>query len=246
MNSGDAKTVVLISGGSRGLGLCLVKQFIANGYHVATFSRKRTDEINALMEASPDRLTFYEGDITDENFLIRIVNSIEKELGPIDHLINNAGIAIESVLPVMRIVDIERVFEINLTAVLKLTRLVTRKMLLRSSGTIINISSIIGSRGYRGLAAYSASKAGLDGVTRSLARELGSRGIRVNSIAPGYLETEMSATLDDMQKKQIINRTPLGRLGTPDDIAGVALFLCSEKACFITGQILTIDGGISC
>lgn len=246
MNPDNREPVVLISGGSRGLGLCLVKIFIEKGFCVATFSRQRTDEIDALVETSAGRLAFYEGDMMDADSLGNIVDSVEKDTGPIEHLVNNAGIAVESVLPVMRTDDISRVIGINLTGTLDLTRLVTRRMLLRSRGTIINISSIVGLRGYRGLAAYSATKAGLDGMTRSLARELGERGVRVNSIAPGYLETEMSASLDDAKRNQIINRTPLGRLGTADDIAGVVLFLCSEKARFITGQTIVVDGGISC
>jgi 3-oxoacyl-[acyl-carrier protein] reductase len=130
---------------------------------------------------------------------------------------------------------------------LRLTRLFLRTLLARNTaGRIINISSIIGSRGYTGLAAYAASKAGLDGATRALAREVGRRGITVNSVAPGYLETEMSASLEGGQRSQIVRRTPLGRLGTVSDVTPVVRFLLSDEAGYITGQTILIDGGITC
>ena len=146
----------------------------------------------------------------------------------------------------MQPADVERVIMINLTGTLLLTRLAVRLMLVRSRGNVISISSIIGLRGYAGLAAYSATKAGLDGMTRGLARELGPRNIRVNSIAPGYLETDMSHGLDMAQRDQIVRRTPLGRLGVPSDVVGAVHFLLSPDSAFITGQVLVIDGGITC
>ena len=142
---------------------------------------------------------------------------------------------------------IDQLVQINLSGTLKLSRQVIRSMLLAPGpGVILNISSIIGLRGYRGLAAYAATKAGMDGITRALARELGSRKIRVNSIAPGYLTTEMTGELDEEQRQQIVRRTPLGRLGTPEDVLGSVRFLLSDAAEFITGQTLVIDGGITC
>jgi 3-oxoacyl-[acyl-carrier protein] reductase len=166
---------------------------------------------------------------------------------PLYGLVNNAGIAAEGVLATFPNVETERVININLVATIRMTRHVLRCMLRqRTSGRIINISSIIGTRGYTGLAAYSASKAGMDGLTRSLAREVGRRNITVNSIAPGYLETEMSARLDKGQRHQIINRTPLGRLGRVEDVLPLLQFLLSDGAAFITGETITVDGGISC
>lgn len=242
----NGKGVALISGGSRGLGLALVKSLLDHGYRVATFSRSSREAIERLKEKYSERFSFVEGDMSDHASLVGVVKRVEKDCGPIDVLINNAGIAPDGVLATMQPGQIEQVMAVNLTGTLLLTRLVVRQMVVRSRGNIINISSIIGLRGYAGLAAYSATKAGLDGMTRGLARELGPRNIRVNSIAPGYLETEMTHGLGETQRNQIVRRTPLGRLGTPHDIVGSIHFLLSPGAGFITGQVLVIDGGITC
>ena len=161
-------------------------------------------------------------------------------------LVNNAGVAGDGVLATYPVVDIERIIQTNLTGALHMARLMARHILRRpGGGRIVNISSIIGSRGYSGLAAYSASKAGMDGMTRALAREMGRRGVTVNSVAPGYLDTEMSSTLGDDQRRQVVNRTPLGRLGTIGDVCPVVRFLLGDDARFVTGQTLVIDGGIT-
>ena len=160
--------------------------------------------------------------------------------------LNNAGVALDGVLAMANYADIEKTLGINLFGALATTREVLRSMLIKKRGRIINISSIIGNRGYSGLSVYAATKGGLDAMTRSLARELGSRRITVNSIAPGYLETEMTHGLSDSQKGQIVRRTPLGRLGTPEDIVGLVLYLLSDDAAFLTGQVITVDGGITC
>ncbi|MCX7836050.1 MAG: 3-oxoacyl-ACP reductase FabG [bacterium] len=238
--------LVLISGGSKGLGLEIVKRLLQAGYRVVTFSRKSTSEVETLSQTYPQSFWFFEGDMSQVEALEPQIKRIEKDLGPIEILINNAGIARDGVLPIQSVEDIETVIHVNLVGVLKLTRLVSRLMIVRKRGCIINISSIVGLRGYRGLAAYSASKAGLDGMTRALAREFGEKNIRVNSIAPGYLITEMTGTMDEEHKQQIIRRTPLGRLGTPQDVAGAVLFLISPDAAFITGHTLVIDGGVTC
>ena len=144
-------------------------------------------------------------------------------------------------------VETERIVDVNLLGTIRMSRLALRKMLADGTpGRIVNISSIIGSRGYTGLGAYSASKAGIDGLSRALAREVGRRGITVNSVAPGYLETEMSEGLAGRQRRQIVNRTPLKRLGTAADVAPLVRFLLSDEAAFITGQTIIVDGGITC
>jgi 3-oxoacyl-[acyl-carrier protein] reductase len=238
--------VALVSGGSRGLGLDILRALVGDGYRVATFSRKPTESLQRLIQESPEQVLFQRADMSDEASLEDFVKQVEAELGPIHVLVNNAGIAVEGLLPIMNPDEIDNVVQVNLVGTLKLTRLVTRMMLLRKSGVILNISSIVGIRGYRGLAAYSATKAALDGMTRSLARELGNVNIRVNSIAPGYLETEMTGLLDEEERAQIIRRTPLGRLGNPADVAGLVCFLVSDAAGFITGQSIVVDGGITC
>jgi 3-oxoacyl-[acyl-carrier protein] reductase len=237
--------VAILSGGSRGLGMVLAQRLLKCGWRVATFSRSATPFTEETSKSDP-LFTFQAIDATNHDAVKKFVDDLYDKHGRIDALINNAAVAYDGTLATFPEERIEKVIDINLTSVLILTKACVRSMLLRSSGRIINISSIIGLRGYSGLAAYSASKAGLLGITRSLARELGQRNITVNAIAPGYLETEMSHGLDANQKTQIIRRTPLGRLGTSEDVAGVVEFLLSDAASFITGETITVDGGITC
>lgn len=163
-----------------------------------------------------------------------------------DALVNNAGVGIDGILPTMRASQIEQGIDLNLKASIYLIQACSKQMLQHASGSIINISSVNAVRGHSGVAVYSATKAALDGLTRSLARELGPKHIRVNSVAPGYFESEMVADLTPEAKQRIIRRTPLGRLGTADDMANVVLFLLSPQASFITGQTIVVDGGITC
>jgi 3-oxoacyl-[acyl-carrier protein] reductase len=235
---------VLISGGSRGLGESLVTGLLDAGYFVSTFSRRKTEFTE--QNAANANFFFETADIADAKSLDGFLRAAESKLGTFYGLINCAGIAADGVLATMPEQQLESVVSVNLTGALRLTRRVLRRMLLNSTGgVIINVSSIIGLRGYSGLAAYAATKAGMDAMTRSLARELGHRQIRVNSIAPGYLETEMTHGLSAEQKDQIVRRTPLGRLGRPGDVVGPVRFLLSDAAAFITGQVLVVDGGIT-
>lgn len=239
------KKHIIISGGSRGLGQALVTGLLTAGYQVSTFSRSATPFATGL-EANE---SFYFGpaDVSDVEQTCAFVTAAVERFGRPFGLINCAGVARDGILATMPDAEIDQLLSINLGGALHLTRRVVRDMLLEpTDGVVLNISSIIGLRGYRGLSAYAATKAGMDGMTRALARELGSRKIRVNSIAPGYLTTEMTHGLDDLQQSQIIKRTPLGRLGTPEDVLGTALFLLSDASRFITGQVFVIDGGITC
>lgn len=239
------KKHIIVSGGSRGLGQALVRGLLDAGYAVSTFSRSATDFTRSL--AGHDAFHFAALDVSDPSAMAPFVTTTVERFGRPYGLINCAGIARDGVLATMPEADIDQLLAINLSGTLHLTRQVSRCMLLEpGDGVILNISSIIGLRGYRGLSAYAATKAGMDGVTRALARELGSRKIRVNSIAPGYLTTEMTHGLDEHQQQQIVKRTPLGRLGTPEDVLGSVLFLLSDAAKFITGQVVVIDGGITC
>jgi 3-oxoacyl-[acyl-carrier protein] reductase len=239
---------VLISGGSRGLGAGLVEDFLRAGDRVATFGRTRTERVERW-ESAPEtkgRFRFAEIDATDSEACRDYTRALARELGPIRVLVNNAGMALEGLLPLFSEEDMDRVIDLNLKAVISLTRHVVRPMLLLDWGRVINISSIVGLSGYRGLSVYGATKAALDGFTRALARELGVKRITVNSVAPGYLRTEMTENMDPDQMEQIVRRTPLGRLGEVDDVAPVVRFLASPAGGFITGQTIVIDGGITC
>jgi 3-oxoacyl-[acyl-carrier protein] reductase len=235
---------VIISGGSRGLGKVLVEGLLASGYRVSTFSRARTDFID--QNASDPALYFDCADICDSEALSRFLDSAKEKFGLPYGLVNCAGVATVGVLPLLRESQIDQAIATNLRGTLRLTRMVLRQMRLRGGGgSIVNISSVVSLRGYRGMAVYAATKGGIDAMTRALARELGSWGIRVNSVAPGYLNTEMSETLRDEQRKKILRRTPLGRLGVPEDVVGPVNFLLSDESRFVTGQILVVDGGIT-
>lgn len=235
-------SIVIVSGGSKGLGRGLCEALLADGHTVATFSRSPTP----FVEAERERFVWQAVDATDRDAVKRFVHDIKQRFGRIDGVVNNAGVAVEGVLPLVREDDVRRVISTNLEAAIHLAQVASRVMLAQQDGSIVNISSIVGLRGYAGLSVYSATKGALDAFTRSLARELGPRGIRVNSVAPGYLDTELSATLDPEQKGQIVRRTPLGRLGTAADVAGAVGFLLSPAARFITGITLVVDGGITC
>jgi 3-oxoacyl-[acyl-carrier protein] reductase len=211
---------------------------------VATFSRTSTEFVRRTSEEfGTDRFLFAELDAADPVALRKFVADIQNRFERIDALINNAAVAIDGVLALSRDEDIRKMLDVNLQAALILARECSRWMLLRNAGSIVNISSIIASRGFSGLATYAATKAGLIGMTRALARELGPRNIRVNAVAPGYLETDMSQTLSEFQRQQIIRRTPLGRLGTAADVVPWIEFLLSPQSRFVTGQVITIDGG---
>jgi 3-oxoacyl-[acyl-carrier protein] reductase len=241
------RKVALISGGSRGLGAELVTGFLDRRYAVATLSRTETAFISRMLRARrPRQFLWSSVDGRDVEALQAFVKEVGKQLGRIDVLVNNAGMAMEGVLATMQTREIIEVIEANLTAALVLARACSRFMLRQGSGCIVNISSVHAIRGHSGVAVYSATKAALDGLTRSLARELGPRQIRVNSVAPGYFESDMVAGMAPEQKQRIARRTPLGRLARIDEVSNAVHFLVSEQASFITGQTLVVDGGITC
>jgi 3-oxoacyl-[acyl-carrier protein] reductase len=242
------RAVVVISGGSRGLGMAIAARCLDEGYLVATYSRSASPFVKKQMELDPRRENFFwsEVDATDLPGIRRFVTEVSERYGAIGAVVNNVGIGTEGIFASMRLSDINLCVDVNLKGTLSLTWFCSRFMIQRRGGCIINISSIAGIRGRTGVVVYSATKAGLDGMTRSLARELGPRGIRVNSVAPGYFESEMVNGLDEAVKARITRRTPLGRLATVDDIAAVVLFMMSPSASFITGQTIVVDGGLTC
>lgn len=243
------RKVVAITGGSRGVGLATITELLKNGYDIFTCSRKPSDQIKSIVnEYGEKRVCWIACSVGIEDEEIAYFSELKEWLDGryLWGLVNNAGVAGEGILATFPTCDIGNIIQINLLGALRLSRLACQIMLRqKSGGRIINISSILGQRGYNGLAAYAASKSGMDGFTRSLSRELGRRKITVNSIAPGYLETDISASLSSSQLTQIIRRTPIGELSSVQDIANMTNFLLSDKASSITGQIIVIDGGLT-
>jgi 3-oxoacyl-[acyl-carrier protein] reductase len=236
----------LVSGGSRGLGLAVVERLLARGDSVATFSRSGSESLAALAAKHPGRLLIESLDAADASALRGFVERAAAALGSIDHCIANAAIAHEGVLATATDAEIDAMLAVNLRGAIVLVREAVRQMLVKAEQPSVTlVSSIVASHGSPGLAVYAATKAGLEGFARSLARELGPRGIRVNAVAPGFLETDLSASLSADNRSRIARRTPLGRLGLPADVVGAIDFLSSPRAAFITGQVLTIDGGAS-
>jgi 3-oxoacyl-[acyl-carrier protein] reductase len=237
--------VVLVSGGSKGLGLAIVQTQLQRGDAVATFARSSTPEVKALEKEYGDRFAFEIGDITQVDKFRDLVKGFENRLGPISGLVNNAGTVAESLLARQDSAAINRLIDTNLRGPLLLTREVARGMMIRQAGRIVNISSIVSVSGYKGTAAYSATKGGLNSMTRALARELGGRNITVNSVAPGYMETDLVKEMSPKHLAQIVRRTPLKRPGTVGDLADVVAFLLSDGARFISGQTIVVDGGLN-
>ena len=184
------------------------------------------------------------GDVADPEQVKALVEQVESELGDIDALVNNAGVTRDTLIARMSDEDWDAVLDTNLRGTFHMCRAVARKMLRRRAGSIVNLTSVVGLHGNAGQVNYAASKAGIVGLTKSLAKELGNRGVRANAIAPGYIDTELTGVLPEDVRNLILGNTPLGRLGTPEDVAGAVRFLCSDEAGFVTGEVLLVDGGL--
>jgi 3-oxoacyl-[acyl-carrier protein] reductase len=241
----DERPVAVVSGGSRGLGLALVRDFLERGYRVETFSRAESAELAVLSEET-GALFWTPVDGTDADAVEGFARAAVRRHRRIDVLVNNAAIGLEGLLTMTSPAAIDAALRTNLTLPVLLARACLKPMLARQEGVVVNMSSINALRGQTGVAVYGAAKAALDGLTRGLAREVGPAGVRVVSVAPGYFDSEMTAGMGEDQRRRIVRRTPLGRLGSVADVLGVIRFLTSPAASFITGQTITVDGGYTC
>jgi 3-oxoacyl-[acyl-carrier protein] reductase len=234
--------VALVTGGSRGIGAAISRELARAGAKVAVNCRSGTDAAEQI--AGEIGGIAVQADVSNPQEAQALIERVEEELGDVDALVNNAGVTRDTLIARMSDDDWETVIDTNLRGTFNTARAVSRKMLRRRAGSIVNLSSVVGIHGNPGQANYAASKAGIIGLTKALARELGSRGVRVNAIAPGYITTELTDVLNDEQRGLILGNTPLGRLGEPEDVAGAVRFLCSDDAAFITGEVLLVDGGL--
>jgi len=234
--------VALVTGGSRGIGAAISRELAKAGANVALNYRSGQEAADEI--ANEVSGLAIQADVSNPQDVQALIERVEGELGDIDALVNNAGVTRDTLIARMTDDDWQTVIDTNLSGTFNTSRAVSRKMLRRRAGSIVNLSSVVGVHGNPGQANYAASKAGIIGLTKALARELGSRGVRVNAIAPGYISTELTDVLNDEQRGLILQNTPLGRLGEPEDVAGAVRFLCSDEAAFITGEVLLVDGGL--
>jgi len=240
--------VALITGGSRGIGEALVKAMAAEGADIAfTYHSSEESANRVAKEASDDgqKIIAYKSDAADYNQAEELVKTVLGEFERIDILINNAGITKDTLMLRMSEEQWDQVMEVNLKSVFNLTKHALRPMLKQRAGSIINMSSVVGVFGNAGQANYAASKAGIIGFSKSIAKEVGSRGIRCNAVAPGFIETDMTQSLSEEQQKAYIENIPLKRLGTGKDIANTCIYLGSDMSTYVTGQVISVCGGLN-
>jgi beta-ketoacyl ACP reductase len=226
---------VLVTGGNRGIGLAIARAFAAQGDKVAVTHRG---------SGAPDGLFGVKCDITDSEQVEAAFAAVEAEQGPVEVLVANAGITDDTLLLRMSEDQFTRVLDANLTGAFRVAKRASAKMLRARKGRLIFISSVVGLSGSAGQVNYAASKAGLVGMARSIARELGSRSITANVVAPGFVDTDMTAALSDERKKEILASVPLGRYASPDEVAGVVTWLASDAGAYVTGAVIPVDGGL--
>ncbi|HEY0074660.1 MAG TPA: 3-oxoacyl-[acyl-carrier-protein] reductase [Abditibacteriaceae bacterium] len=236
--------VAFITGARRGIGRAIALKYAQNGADCVLLARSAPDELAEEIRSLGRRAVALACDVSDNDQVEAAVKQSMGEFGKIDVLVNNAGIAQDGLLIRMKLEQWQNVIDVNLSGAFYCTKAVARHMLKANAGRIINVSSVIGQMGNAGQANYAASKAGLIGFTKSIAKELGSRGITCNAIAPGFITTDMTSDMSEEAKTLLLQNVPLGTLGEPEDVAELALFLAGTGARYITGQVLNVDGGL--
>ena len=238
---------VIVTGGSRGLGLGIARKLVGAGYRVIAVARKENNELkSAMLEAeltNPGSLHFVSFDLAEIESIHNLVRALRKDFGPIHGLVNNAGISFDGALSLMPTSQIEQLVRVNTLSPIVLTKYVVRSMMADGGGRIVNLASIMAFTGYSGLSVYGATKSSIIGFSRSLAREVGRLGVTVNSVAPGFVETDLTHGLKDEQRQKIERRSALKRLVEVEDVANAVEYLLSDKAKNITGTTITIDAG---
>lgn len=240
-----AGRVAIVTGASRGIGRAIALELGSAGASVACLSSKPGGCASVVKEIGEDRAAEFACDNADVSAIEKTVQAVVERFGTVHILVNNAGIARDALLLRMPVEAWDEVMHVNLRAAFAFTKACSRPMMKERWGRIVNLSSIVGLHGQAGQANYAASKAGLIGFTKSVAKELGSRGITCNAVAPGFIETDMTQSLPEEMREHVLNSSPLGRLGTPEDVARVVRFLASDDSGYITGQTVVVDGGLT-
>ena len=237
--------VAIVTGGSRGIGLAIAQELGHAGAKVSVVGRNREAAESAATSLEGAGHEGYGCDVSDAESTKAVVAKVEEDLGPVDILVNNAGITRDNIFIRMKEEEWDEVLAVNLKGAFNMTRAVARGMMRRRSGVILNITSVVGIVGNAGQANYAASKAGLIGFTKSIAKELAPRGIRCNAIAPGFITTDMTAAFPESMVEELQSHIPLGRFGDPGDVGGLVRFLAGPAARYITGQVVAVDGGMA-
>jgi NAD(P)-dependent dehydrogenase (short-subunit alcohol dehydrogenase family) len=243
----NATEVAIVTGGARGIGGSITKLLSESGMHVAvgySSNHKAANELAAKLRTAGGSISVHQGNVGSPDDCRRVVEEVLAQVGRVDHLINNAGITIDKTVRDMTVEEWHAVLRINLSGSFYMIKAVLEHMLERRSGRIVNISSVIGQRGNIGQAHYAASKAGLFGFTKSLAQEVARKGITVNCVAPGYVDTDMVAAVDPTTMEKLLSRVPVGRIGSGREIGRAVQYLLGEDAAYITGSVISVNGGL--
>ena len=237
----------IVTGGSRGIGRAIALRLAEEGANVAVIYAGNTaaaEETQKAIAAQGGQSIAIQCDVANEEAVTAMVKQVKEQFGSVDILVNNAGITRDGLLMRMKTADWQAVLDTNLTGTFFCTKAVTKLMMKQRSGAIVNLTAVVGLTGNAGQANYAAAKSGIIGFTKSVAKELASRGIRANAVAPGYIDTDMTAVLSDTVKEEMIKAIPMGRIAQPQEVANAVLFLVSDCSSYITGQVLNVDGGV--